>query len=611
MIGSTIQNQVSRARSNKARPLALFLTLSVFAHGLYFTHEWIIFGLALSGYILISYPYQKLKFGTELSAFGLTDAVLMGMFVLSLLGVVHPVKVKDGLIDALRWGIVWLVYRLGTRISEDQTAKKELVQSIEWLAVIVAIVGWLPWVSKVEGRLSSVFGYSNATAAFLGAALLLYPRRFPVRIFLAISLLSTGSRAGVGLFLAILGGQQLLYWLIFPRMSLGSLIRQQLPTRDKRKKTGGRLRVLGHISLAVVGIVFTLLYYRSAWQNLTAWGFASSSWQERLVYFKDGIKLAWQTGGYPRAGGWMAFPTVQHVPYWTADPHSSIIHSLLGQGIIGTLILGIWSCFQLVYAWKSWKSKRSSLRLSSGWLLTEQKVELRVGAALLFLAIHSLVDADFSFGSLGLLFWLLFGCFQQKRENPGSHLLKWKLPVSLITRTLSTKGVLGLSLILCLACGSAFVNPGVLEQEKSWNIQARHWSEQEPNKSIVLWNRSLNWDQTQISTRREQAELLLRQGDSDTGLKAVEEVLHWQPLDLEAYEWAQSIVWDTAERQRHTHKQTAVLLYRWVEGVPQKIEEKVNNLTISERLLWKNYRSFLPSAHIQLLADFARQRQLT
>lgn len=591
MIGSTLQ-KVSRARSNTSRPLALFLTLSVFAHGLYFSYEWIILGFVLSGYILFSYLYQKFVLKDKMSPiYGLTDAVLLGMSVLSLMGIFHPVKVEDGLIEALKWGIVWLAYRLGTRIAKNETAKLELVQFIEWLAVAVALVGWLPWVSKVEGRLSSVFGYSNATAAFLGAALLLYPWRLPVRLFLVISLLSTGSRAGVGLFLAVLGSRQVIVLLTSHRIPSISVIKQRFPMNSTRRKKVRRLKALWYIFLGSVGIALMLFYYRQAWENLSAWGFTSASWQERLAYFKDGLTLARQAGGYPQAGGWMAFPTVQHVPYWSSDPHSSFIHCLLGQGIIGILILGFWSCYQLVCTWKSWKFKLPNLH---------------VWAALLFLAVHSLVDADFSFGSLGLLFWLLFGSFQQRNEYPGPHSSKWKLAV-----TLKTKGALGLSLMLFLVCGSLLINPGIIGKGKNWNVQARQWSAQDPNKSLELWNRSLNWDQTQIDTRREQAELLLKQGNIASGLKAVEEVLHWQSLDLKAYEWAQSVVWDTAERQRNTQNKTAVMLYRWVEGVPQMIEEKGNNLTASERLLWKNYRSFLPSEHIKLLADFARQRQLT
>ncbi|HWQ41386.1 MAG TPA: O-antigen ligase family protein [Desulfosporosinus sp.] len=501
---------------------------------------------------------------------GWTDVLLLGMICFSVLGLVHAVRVKDGLMEALHWGIFWFIYRLGVRISSDEIAKKHLVDYIEWLAIVVAIIGWLPWVSKVAGRLSSVFGYPNATATFLGAVLLLYPRRKSVQIFLGISLLATGSRAGVGLFLIVLMSQQILLC--------------------RKKITDINVRGVWAIFIGSFGAVLALVYNRPAWENLTAWGFSSSSWQERLVYYKDGLSLAWNAGGLPQAGGWLAFPTIQRFPYWTADPHSSFIHILLNQGVLGVISVGLWSVFILVQAWKTWGHK---CVLPSG--------------ALIFLALHSLVDADFFFGALGVLFWLLFGSFQNKDEHPIPLLLKWnRLAVKL-----SSKGMFVLSLILCLFSGSTLLNPRLLEREVIWNTQARLERKQNPTQSIALWNLSLNWDQTQLSTRREQAELLLKLGNTAAGLKAVEEVLRWQPLDLEAYEWAQSVIWDAAEAQRRTHPEVSNRLYRWVEGVPEKIEGRVANLSLSDRLLWQAYREFQASQHIKLLAEYARQRQLT
>lgn len=129
--------------------------------------------------------------------------------------------------------------------------------------------------------------------------------------------------------------------------------------------------------------------------------------------------------------------------------------------------------------------------------------------------------------------------------------------------------------------------------------------------SNAFWDMSLYWDQTQVDTRQEQVELLLSRGNVNVGLKAVEEVINWQPHNLAAYEWAQSIVWETAEVQRLMHPEKATLLYRWVDGVPQKIADRVAILTPRDRLLWRGYQDFLPSQHIKLLAEYARQRLLT
>ncbi len=571
MIGSTLQ-KVSRARSKRARFLALFLALSVI-EGLYFPKQLLIFGFALSIYVLLSYSNIRSNSVTEtFSVFGLTDILLWGMLFFSLLGALHPIKVMDGLLEALSWGIFWFAYRLGVRISSNETEKQHLLHYIEWLAIVVALIGWLPYVSKVAGRLSSVFGYPNATAAFLGAVLLLYPHRKLMQIILGISLLGTGSRAGVGLFLAVFTGQQIL--LGFPAW------------RRRFQKRG--LKGLWVILLALVITVLMLRYNKPVWDNLTTAGFSSSSWQERLVYFKDGIRLAWNAGGLPQAGGLMAFPTVQSFPYWTADPHSSFIHILLNQGILGVLSVGLWISYSFTEAWK---------------YREETKTQVRVWGALLFLGLHSLVDADFSFGALGFLFWMLFGILQKREKSTHPSLVKHNL-----ASNLTSKGMLVLSIILCLFSGSALLNPNLVEKEQSWNRQAVQWREQDPAKSKALWDRSLNWDQTQVGTRREQADLLLSRGNVDAGLKVVEEVVHWQSHDLEAYEWAQSIVWDTAEVQRRMHPEKATMLYRWVESVPQRIEDRVAILTPTERLLWRGYQDFQPSEHIKLLAEYARQR---
>lgn len=572
MSSTSIHLISSRARSNTARLLALFLSLSLIAHGLFFPQEWIIFGFTLSIYSLLAY-YSHLRFKSVASdeiAFGLTDVLLLGMVCFSVLGLVHAIKVKDGIMEALRWGIFWSIYRLGVRISLDETAKRRLVEYIQWLAIVVAIIGWLPWVSKVAGRLSSVFGYPNATATFLGAVLLLNPRRKSVQIFLGISLLATGSRAGVGLFLIVLMSQQILLF--------------------RRKITEINIKGFWAICLGISGAALALVFNRPAWENLTAWGFSSSSWQERLAYYKDGLSLAWNAGGLPRAGGWLAFPTIQRFPYWTADPHSSFIHILLNQGVLGLISVGLWSVFILVQVWKTWGNK---CVLPSG--------------ALLFLALHSLVDADFSFGALGILFWMLIGSFKRKDQHPSPFLLKWNR----LAVRLSSMGMFLLSLILCLFSGSALLYPTLLEREMIWNTQARLEIKQNPTHSIALWNLSLNWDQTQLSTRREQAELLLKLGNTADGLKAVDEVLRWQALDLGVYEWAQSVVWDAAEVQRRTHPESSNRLYHWVETVPETIEGKVSTLSLSDRLLWQGYREFQVSQHVKLLAEYARQRQLT
>lgn len=490
--------------------------------------------------------------------------------------------------EALSWGIFWFAYRLGVRVSSNEAEKQHLVYYIEWLAIAVAFIGWLPFVGKEAGRLSSIFGYPNATAAFLGAVLLFSPHKKIVQLFLAISLLGTGSRAGVGLFLIVLICQQIL-------LGLPSLL-------ELRRKFQARpIKGLFLISLALASTLFMLLYNRPIWNNLTSVGLSASRWQERLAYYKDGISLAWNAGGLPQAGGWMAFPTVQSFPYWTADPHSSFIHILLNQGVLGILSVGIWISYSFAQAWKYWRRNRGPLK--SRLVIEEMQAQVGVWAALLFLGLHSLIDADFSFAALGVFFWMLFGSIGKREEHTRPSLWRQRLVTHL-----SSKGILVLSIILCLFSGGGLLYPNLLDKEQIWNRQAVQQSEQNPAKSKALWDMSLYWDKTQVRTRQELAELLLSGGNVAEGLKAVEEVIRWQPLNPQTYEWAQSIVWDTAEAQRGRRPEEAATLYRWVEGVPQMIEDRVALLTATDRLLWRGYQDFSPSQHIKLLGEYARQR---
>lgn len=345
--------------------------------------------------------------------------------------------------------------------------------------------------------------------------------------------------------------------------------------------------------------------YQSAWENLTTWGFSSTSWLERIAYYRDGLRMAWDSNGLPRAGGWMAFPTVQNVPYWTSDPHSSLIHILLNQGILGILSMGIWGGFTLHHVWKY--SRGKILQYGSATEFSKTFLENRVGMALVFLILHSLVDADFSFGALGFLFWMLFGCIQ----NNDSNTLSVTFRLSTFSFKMFNKGILFVSLCVGLVSGCVIINPTILDREQAWNKLALQWSERDPEKSKAFWERSLKWDQTQKKAMRSQAELLLRHGNVDNGLNSVEDVLYWQPLDLEAYEWAQSLVWEEAETKRSTNPEIANKLYHWVERVPKRIEERIGRLNESDRNLWKDYGEFHPSQHILLLAEYARQRQFT
>lgn len=592
----TIAKGISKAGSSKERILAFAIFLASLAHGIYFTHEWLGFGVLIFAYALWQ---QKGSFreAARPVVWTITDTFFMVMLGLTIWGLWQPVKVAEGLLGICRWSTLWYVYRWAREISYDSQAGHRLIYWIQITAVLLAGAGWfieivnvLGRTEDVLGRLSSWLGYSNSAAAFLGAVLLLKPRSFSLCLFLGISLLSTGSRSAIGLYVFV---SILDYLVRFFRNK-----KKYKPQEFFYGVFSGRnwSYVLGKwILIIAAGLALSALLFKPAWVHLAEWGFGNSSWGARLLYYQDGFKLAWIFRGLPHAGGWSAFPTVQQIPYWTADPHSSFITILLNQGIPGFLSILLWII--LVLRNKFLGSSKTVLKSAN------------LFAPLVFLVLHSLVDADFSFGILGILFWILFGLeseqfssteIKQSYFKPLKFLKPLKRLVPLVFATLLLTGSLSLAL-----------RPNLLNLGEHWSLKAKSLSGEDPSLSITLYHKSLFWDKTRAAWQRQLAELEFQQGNIGEGIKQTENALIWQGFDLGAYEWAQSLVWQTAELQDNSGFNNSAGLYDWVENVPARIESKRLSVNENKRWLWQGSASFRPTPHIILLADYARQRQFT
>ncbi len=610
----TIAKNISKARSSKERILAFTIVLSALAHGLFFPNEWLGLGFLIFAYAL--WQQKKLFLQGEVSptVWTMTDTYFMAMLGLTIWGLWQPVRVADGLVGICRWATLWYIYRWAREISIDSRSGLRLIHWLQLTAVFLAGVGWFARLVNTLGesadslgRLSSWFGYPNSVAAFLGAILLLKPRSFSMRLFLGISLLSTGSRAAIGLFILVSGINYVASFFLWPRNAF-----------LQKKRWGGyfpqkwSFLLWKRIFLLTLGLSISVLLFRPAWLHLLEWGLANPSWGERLLYYQDGFKLAWTAFGLPRAGGWNAFPTVQQIPYWTADPHSSLIYILLNQGFLGLLSVVAW--ITLVFKAKL----RQVTKNSSG-------SSLNLLGALVFLLLHSLVDADFSFGVLGILFWIIFGL--DSNQSPERFLLRAKMfnyvrrkRIKAIER-LSYLGAFKtwlqrlvpvvLSFLLLLGSLSLALRPNLLNAGEVWSLQAQSLSVRDPSQSRSLWHKSLFWDQTQVVRRRHLAELEFQQGHIVEGLKQVENVLSWQGFDLGAYEWAQSLVWESAEAGRSVNSNYSAELYSWVENVPRRIDLKLATISVNSRRLWLGSSDFHPTPHLKLLADYAHLRQLT
>ncbi len=594
MIGTTLQRSKT-TRESKVRTLVFFLTLSVLVHGTFYPREWLLLG---AGMALLSALIVKDSKAFRMS---ITDGLFIGLIALSLIGLLDPIKVSEGWLDAIRWFTLWMVYRVSSTLIEEQG--QYVLHWIEGLGVLIAIVAWIPALSQiwpgviplVDGRLSSFFGYPNALAAYSAAVLLLRPRSKWMRALMFTSLLNTGSRAAIGMFLVVWICREVLLFGArkklnhktgksnFQKSSKGSSRKLKVLAKGNAKRLGTIKRNKEGILLILLlclGILLTLRWNQQAVEHVLNWGI-STSLGERLLYFRDGVHLAILNKGLPKAGGWFAFPLVQDIPYWTTDPHSLGIRILLHQGLLGAVFAGGWVLWVLLgLGGKALRILRKSRE--------EDLTFIRGFSALLFLMVHALLDTDYLFGALGLLFWTLFGILSSSAHQKMSWGESGFALESYYTQYQGyhvTRKIDILPIVLFGGIGFLLLTLALHPQ----------WIEQ--GNSI------------QPKTSQEAARLEVEQKGSN-GLVAIENILAWEKFNLRTYEWAQGIVLEEAEKRKESDLGEAAELYRWVEKVPDQIGS-IRQISDFEKVLWPAAEEFQPSEYNLLLAEYARKRQNT
>lgn len=577
---------VSKAGSSKVRFLAFVFALGLIAHGLFFPIEII----AMAFVMMVALFVELRGSGDEINIFsrplGGTDILLVSLVGLSLLGLQHPVKTGDAWLEAIRYVLYWVMYRWGMALT-DMVPGSRWVRRAGWVALFLAVAGALPFAQGLgpttglagASRLNSFFGYANATATFLAAVLLLPGLNAWLKPILFLALLGTGSRGVLGLF-ALFKTYDL--WQGLRNVRRASGIRVFKKWKDWRLFP---VLILGTLAAGVLLPAVTE-WFHQAFKYLSAWPPLDRSWGERFLYLKDGFGLAWRVRLWPQAGGWLAFPLVQEIPYWTSDPHSSVTRVLLNQGLIGLLSLGVWTA---LWIHKTWRGLR---RESWGVRGAERQTYFRV---CLFLMFHSLIDADFSFPVLGLIFWFLCGSMAGAQRLPSLNLSGngW-----LRQRAGALTGLV-LGCLMVLVGGFFSSSPGF--GLTSTRVVAGAGE-------IENWERVLHTDQTSWIAHQSLAEAEFRRGNWEGGLRHVEQVLAWRKFDLGAYEWAQNVVWQATQSGRKDENMDVLQLYAWIEGVPTRVNTLAEQVPQYERWLWEGYKDFHSTPHLQWLASYASER---
>ena len=399
-----------------------FIILSLVCHGMFFFREWLILGLALLGYKIVKWKEKKnagsfhLMNWTRLKSQGLKNnlikiiklclkprTILIIMIMLSLLGLCNPVRKMAGWLEALRWLVFLLAYLWGQSLSSNFSIKEKLIDKIILFSGIITLIAmmpssemiWAPSGPPEQARFALSFGYANAAAAYLGCLLLLLQRNndFNPAFFLLffLGLVCSGSRAALLLFLlfslVVICKREILNYRIYG----GS---HSLGLQGFRLEHGSEERDWITILMTLVLFWVLITRFEDSWRHLLNW--EPASWRERLYYYMDSFLLAWNNKFLPEAGGWLAFPFIQTNPYWTLNPHSSLCSILVNQGLVGVILLLIWAIKGIIGYFKE---------LARG----DDMTAICCQTAVVYLGLHSLIDVDMSFGTLGIMFWLLAG----------------------------------------------------------------------------------------------------------------------------------------------------------------------------------------------------------
>lgn len=173
-------------------------------------------------------------------------------------------------------------------------------------------------------------------------------------------------------------------------------------------------------ALGVIGFVIAInmhLLPSSIVDRVMSINFRDRNFVERLVFYKDGLKIFLRSPIFGYGGGtWVSlYFMYQSYLYFTTQSHNYFLQVLLDTGLFGFAILMVFLYMIFSTALKAWSKKdREKNILIAG-----------IFAGALQLYLHSILDFDFSlasvqvllFASLGVLFAIVSEVLQKTKED--------------------------------------------------------------------------------------------------------------------------------------------------------------------------------------------------
>ena len=326
--------------------------------------------------ILIMYLKNK-KLNLKLNNAIIVSSILLFFVFLSTFWAIDK---TDSQIGILRFLSLVIFNILLMQIKDDR--KEKILNIVSYSALMMLVTSIIMWIIPFtrnivisnSGRLTGFFDYANSFALFLLIGLVINTEKkndkfaIIMNILFIIGILLTGSRTTLILTLIYL-----IYSLLF------------------KKKEHKKRDIIIYSSFAIISIIVLLILKNS--ENIGrifSVSFSSGTFLERIIYWKDGLKLLkLNLFGYGYMGYFYKIFEVQTAMYTTKFIHNEYLQMALDIGIIPTIIF-IGFLFKMLFS-KENPAKNKII--------------------LLIIMLHMFMDFDLQFM---IIFYIIFLCFDNK-----------------------------------------------------------------------------------------------------------------------------------------------------------------------------------------------------
>lgn len=447
---------------------------SVVSHGLYLDNEFLVLNilLGISGIVFMAYHRKGI-----LNVSMPLDYIIITFGISYVVAILVSANTVDAVLHTMRiWSYI-VFYFILSRIFKNSGYITYFIKGIVCIGVFVSLFGLLT-VNEIVFKfdlswtdtLSSTFQYHNAFATYLIPLILLSGYIFmesSTKLFricflcatyiMSLALAGSQSRGGYLVFAVLIVAYfigygiknklRFLYWLTsiglgfilwenyanaclagltinaIGWLTVGILVVSSLellllPIVEKISKVGSK-KTLIIVFLVLIALTSILI---SQWVSIDSDVIAriktinltDRSVEERVVFYKDALKMVGDNLLFGLGGGaWAeAYQSYQSYRYYSSEVHSHFLNILVEVGILGfTLFVALISMlFAMLYK----NHKRTKGSHTGG-------INFVVGLGTIGLLTHSLVDFNFSKGSVSLLFYSFVAIIGAINANSNSE----------------------------------------------------------------------------------------------------------------------------------------------------------------------------------------------